>query len=544
MDEIIYLEPDEEITSAIDKIKNAKAAKLGLVVPREATLLQSVVNLRLLAREAESLGKVIAIVTADRIGRNLAAQVGLAVYNSIEEQKPAFLSPPPKPSSEEVIEIDMVEKPVEKEEAPPGVKVHHFQDKSVLWRKKAAPIFQPKITTESGAKLAFSKAKDLARVKKIIWPITAILVVLLGIAAYLLLPKATVKVYVSAEDLKKQVIVAVSNQVKEASLEQSVVPGQLIDINLEKQDNFPATGKKNIGEKATGTLTVYNSWDSNSHSFDAGTKFSSSSKTFLATADFTIPGSSVREGNLVPGTTSVKIEAENPGEEYNVKAGRFTILGLPAAEQDKIYGTLANDLTGGFSKEVQVVSKQDYDNAKKKLTDELTVQVKQEFEQKTKDKKVLDKAVVIPDPEITTSANIDQEAKTFQMKVKFREQAMVFDFNNFKDFITKLLAKQVPSDKMVAIPKDEDMGIIVDKTTYDKGEMNLTVNVNAKIATKISADKLKNAILGKKSTEAEQYIKSQEGVSKVEIKMRPSWWFLKIPNMERSVDVQIEYLTG
>ena len=544
MDEIIYLEPDEEITSAIDKIKNAKASKLGLVVPREATLLQSVVNLRLLAREAESLGKIIAIVTADRIGRNLAAQVGLTVYNSIEEQKPAFLPPPPKPSSEEVIEIDMVEKPVEKEEAPPGVKVHHFQDKSVLWRKKAAPIFQPKITTESGAKLASLKAKDLARAKKIIWPITAILVVLLGIAAYLLLPKATVKVYVSAEDLKKQVTVAVSNQVKEASLEQSVVPGQLIDINLEKQDNFPATGKKNIGEKATGTLTVYNSWDSNSHSFDAGTKFSSSSKTFLATADFTIPGSSVREGNLVPGTTSVKIEAENPGEEYNVKAGRFTILGLPAAEQDKIYGTLANDLTGGFSKEVQVVSKQDYDNAKKKLTDELTVQVQQEFEQKTKDKKVLDKAVVIPDPEITTSANIDQEAKTFQMKVKLKEQAMVFDFNNFKDFITKLLAKQVPSDKMVAIPKDEDMGIIVDKTTYDKGEMNLTVNVNAKIATKISADKLKNAILGKKSTEAEQYIKSQEGVSRVEIKMRPSWWFLKIPNMERSVDVQIEYLTG
>ena len=544
MDEVIYLEPDEEITSAIDKIKNTKAVKLGLVVPREATLLQSVVNLRLLAREAESLGKVIAIVTSDKIGRNLAAQVGLAVYNSIEEQKPAFLPPPPKPSSEEIIEIDLAEKPIEKEESPPGVKVHHFQDKSVLWRKNAAPVFKPKVSAGGETKIAAAKVKDLAKVRKIIWPIIAILVVLLGIASYLLLPKATIKVYVSAEDLKKTLPVLVSSQVKDSSLEQSMVAGELIEVTKEQKDNFSTTGKKNVGGKATGTLTVYNSWDSNSHSFDSRTKFSSSSKTFLATAGFTIPGSSVREGNLVPGSTSMKIEAENPGEEYNVKAGRFTILGLPAAEQEKIYGTSANDLTGGFSKQVQVVSGQDYDNAKKKLTDELASQAEQEFSEKTKDKKVIDKAIVIPDPEVTTTANIDQEAKDFQMNVKYKIEALVFNFSDFKDFLTNLLAKQVPSDKMVVIPKDEDIGLIVDKTTYDKGEMNLTVNVDAKIANKISAERIKKAVLGKKSAEAEQYIKNQEGVSRVEVIMRPSWWFLKIPNIERNVNVQIEYLTG
>jgi len=242
----------------------------------------------------------------------------------------------------------------------------------------------------------------------------------LGIASYLLLPKATIKVYVSAEDFKKTIPVLISNQVKDSSLEQSTVAGEFIEITKEKKDNFSATGKKNIGGKATGTLTVYNSWDSNSHGFDSGTKFSSSSKTFLATSGFTIPGSSVREGNLVPGSTSVKIEAENPGEEYNVKAGRFTILGLPAAQQENIYGTSASDLTGGFSKQVQVVSQQDYDNAKKKLTDELASQAEQEFTQKSKDKKVIDKAIVIPDPEVTTTANVDQEAKDFQMNVKYK----------------------------------------------------------------------------------------------------------------------------
>ena len=71
MDELIYLEPDEEITSVIDKLKNLAGQRVGLVVPRDATLLQSVVNLRLLDREAKNLGKVISIVTADKteIGR-------------------------------------------------------------------------------------------------------------------------------------------------------------------------------------------------------------------------------------------------------------------------------------------------------------------------------------------------------------------------------------------------------------------------------------------------------------------------------------------
>ncbi|MDZ7586533.1 MAG: hypothetical protein U0946_02155, partial [Patescibacteria group bacterium] len=90
MDEILYLEPDEEITSVIDKIKQSKSNRLSLVVPKEATLLQSVINLRLLSKEAINLGKEIALVTSDKIGRNLASRVGLTVYESLGSQRPEF----------------------------------------------------------------------------------------------------------------------------------------------------------------------------------------------------------------------------------------------------------------------------------------------------------------------------------------------------------------------------------------------------------------------------------------------------------------------
>ena len=57
IDEILYLEPDEEITSVIEKIKDLKGSSISLVIPKNATLIASVINLRLLEREAKKLKK-------------------------------------------------------------------------------------------------------------------------------------------------------------------------------------------------------------------------------------------------------------------------------------------------------------------------------------------------------------------------------------------------------------------------------------------------------------------------------------------------------
>ncbi|OGD57403.1 hypothetical protein A2V71_00155 [Candidatus Berkelbacteria bacterium RBG_13_40_8] len=545
MDEILYLEPDEEITSVIDKMKTAKSARLGLVVPREATLLQSVVNLRLLLREAAALGKEIAIVTSDKIGRNLAAQIGIPVYNSIEEQAPVFQPPPPKPSSEEIIEIDMAQKTEEPQKAPKGVQVHHFQEDSVVWRRNKPPVLKPQAQDKLvSPKISAPKPpKDFSKYKKVFWPILAILVVLLGIATYLLLPKAYVTIFVPSEDLKKQVQLVISSKVSGADTRQNILPGDLVEVSKEAQGNFPATGKKNIGEKASGTITLYNTLDSNNHNLAAGTQLSNSSKTFLLKSQVVIPGAGVSGGSIIPGTVKADIEAENPGEDYNVKAGRFTIMGLSAAEQEKIYGQSTSDLTGGLSKEVQVVSQSDYDQAKQKLVDELQTTLNQDFQAKIKEKKALDKAIVNPDPEVTSTAGVDQEAKEFEMKVKLTKKAMVFSFPDLKAFLSEILEEQVPSDKIVAIPNDNDIGLEVKETAYDKGEMAIAANVTAKIASKVSQDKIKTAILGKSRNEAESFIKGQEGVARVEINFRPSWWFKKIPDLERNVDVRIEYFS-
>ena len=85
----LYLEPDEEITSVIDRLKEIDDDEVAIVVPKRAGLLQSIVNLKLLRYQAEQQQKRISLVTTDKTGRNLASAVGLTVYQKLPEGKVA-----------------------------------------------------------------------------------------------------------------------------------------------------------------------------------------------------------------------------------------------------------------------------------------------------------------------------------------------------------------------------------------------------------------------------------------------------------------------
>src|SRR3990167_8114150 len=129
MNEIIYLEPDEEITSVIDKLKvlNPSVKTVSLVIPKGAAILQSVVNLKLLKKQGEVLEKDLSIVTSDRIGRNLASQAGFSVFDNINADKPVFEPVRPQPKTEEIIELDLTGKQEENSQ-PKGISVHRYDE--------------------------------------------------------------------------------------------------------------------------------------------------------------------------------------------------------------------------------------------------------------------------------------------------------------------------------------------------------------------------------------------------------------------------------
>lgn len=85
MQQTFYIDQDEEISSVIDRLRKSMSAENYFVVPSRALLIQSIVNLKLLKREADKSRKMVIIVTQDEIGINMAEKAGLIVKDSVEE---------------------------------------------------------------------------------------------------------------------------------------------------------------------------------------------------------------------------------------------------------------------------------------------------------------------------------------------------------------------------------------------------------------------------------------------------------------------------
>ena len=84
MHKTIYIDIDEEITSIVDGLRNASAKEVVIVVPKRAMLIQSIVNLKLLKKEAERLKKEIVIATQDKLGKLLVEKAGIETEQKLE----------------------------------------------------------------------------------------------------------------------------------------------------------------------------------------------------------------------------------------------------------------------------------------------------------------------------------------------------------------------------------------------------------------------------------------------------------------------------
>lgn len=77
MHKTLYIDADEEITSIIDRLRKASEKEIIIVAPKNAMLLQSIVNLKLLKKEADRQKKQLLIITQDKIGKKLIEKAGI-----------------------------------------------------------------------------------------------------------------------------------------------------------------------------------------------------------------------------------------------------------------------------------------------------------------------------------------------------------------------------------------------------------------------------------------------------------------------------------
>lgn len=579
--DIIYLEPDEEITSVIDKLKASESNAISLVIPRGATLAQSIVNLKLLRKSAEGFDKNISLISSDRIARNLSSQLGIAVYSKVSEaqnakpiEKPIEIEQEKENDEFKINNYSMNDDESEKVEdlAPTndGDEETDFDEEednteddnykhAIREALKDSPeeedepefkreTIEPREPKEENTKKDDGEKKDMKKStfsRKPLIITASIVFVLLLAASYLLLPYANARVIVKTEDYKFEDNIIVSKDVAEISVKDLQIPGQLVRIEKEFTKEFDSTGTKDAGEKAIGKIVAYNDYDDKPLLLQKGTKFSANDKIYISTEDATVPGFTftILPGpRLVtnPGSVEISVEADKAGDQYNIGPSDFSILTIPSEKQDKIYGKSTTAFTGGVTKEIKIVTESDLTNAEKSLIEELNKSMKAELIESADSQKisVIEDAIAGDIISSTSDSEINNEKDKFNYTLKYSISTIGFIQSDLYDVVRKAVESKL-EDKMLIDPEKSEITYKFKEAGSDS-KIILAIGLNGKIASKLTEDNLKRGILNKSISEASSILKENEVVSDVAIDPWPNF-IKRMPLMAKRINIDFDY---
>jgi len=504
----IYLEMDEEVTSVIDKIRKTEFTDIVLVVPKDASISQSVVNLKLIKRKAEELNKNISLVTQDKVARNLASKIGLATAaTAAEVARVAPVSAAPSQSAresagpiEDTNEVIFDKEPVmhepaeltvvEGEDVQEEVEMHEDSD------KKAA-------------------RKDNSLTPKLPWKwITLGGTILLGallLAGYVYLPRAKATIYVAAE--KKPLSLNFTGE-KDSKLdtEKVTIPTQIVEVAKEESKKYPATGKKDVGTKSTGIIQVSN----RSGSPITIATFSPKGRSdliFIADSPVTIQHK---------GDSDVRVSAQKAGEVYN---GFSNTDFVPA--KGEVGGLLlfstSSGMSGGSTKEVNVVSQGDINSAKDALSKDLGETVDAEFATKSSELKIIEDTKTSEVVSSSSSSAVNTEASEFTMTVKVAAKALGFNVNDVSAIVTAEVNRQLGFTKSIIDNGSKTAEIGIDSSDIATGKISGTIKTNAFVSAKLDESAIRIELSGLNNAKATNYLAGLDGVASSTLEYWPKF---------------------
>lgn len=508
--DVVYVDIEDDITSIIEKVKHADSTIVALVPPKRIGVLQSVVNLKLLQRAAEGADKRVVIITSDAALTSLAGGAMIPVARNLQS-KPEIPEIAPHHVDEEEI--------ITGEEVAPG----SVSDDDTTG---VAPV-SGVAATSAAKRRKGSRVPNFERFRNKAALISAgvVALILFFAWAFVFAPKAVVTIGAKTTPYSvNKPVTATPNAT--LSLETATLGAIVKETSKSASVDFQATGKKDVGEKATGTVRF--STDSLSviatgrGNIAAGTRLTSSGGATYTT-DSTV------NLTLSNPTGSTGITATGNGAASNGATG--SVSGAPSG----VDATITEVTSGGTDKTITVVSEQDAAAAREKLTAQNSDAVKAELKKQFgKDSMVVDESFsAIPGSPVVTPG-VGQEAATAKLTVETK-----FSIIGLKRTDVDALVEQDLKRQMSGIPNQSiyDKGtdaVRFTSLTREGESYKLAIQTTGYVGPKIDSAKLAEQLSGKREGEIIAIVKTYDGIDTVSVRFSP-FWVSKAPAADKII---------
>jgi len=505
--DVIYIDVEDDITTIISKIKASKERIIALVPPRRIGVLQSAVNIRLLARAATSADKRIVLITNDSVLAGLAATAKIPIAKTLQ-------------SKPEIAEIPVLKVDDDNDVIDGGkLAVGDMADSA----KRSKKSDEDSAVDDAIADANKKESKGLDSLKKMVKKPRvpdfntfrkkflligggALLLIVFLVWAIWFAPHATV--VISAKTT-------------------SMTVSDTVSLNETAATSAKATG-----------VVVFKNVSPDSVTIAAGTILKNSGLSYTLNSSVTVPGGSYQRncpGYICPGSASGVITASEGGAQYNAATGSMSI------SVDDISASLRSATSGGTDKTATVVTASDIESAKSKLSEKKIDGLKEQLLSSFGDSAtVITESYVENRSDPSSSVAVDGEATgAVTLKSTITASALAIDKNELKNFVEAKLKEEISGKKSQRIYDNGVSKVAFSQFSRAHNTQTVRLTTNGKVGPDIKEANVKDQAKGKSYGEVQSAIESIEGVEDVDVKFSP-FWVKSVPKDINKINVEFK----
>ncbi len=506
----LALEIHDNVISVINKIKDINDFGIELEIPEDALIAENVVNLKLIKKQLEQQGKTVHFITNDRKAQSLINLLDDTIENdnTLEQSN----------TSRFKLGLQM-----------PDLSKFKFNKMQIR-----LPNFSQ------------TNMKKTPIVIGVIFALLAATYIYVGKT----LPHANIKIVVNSQPLTRslQIKVLASGQ---ASPDQKVISGKTVETTIDEAIEIETTGEKLIGNYAQGTVTIYNNTD-NDIELKKGTKltFDEEDLEYKTDEEVSIPAREIlppapgeTEGVVKYHTADVAITANGFGKVYNI--AKDEKLDIDKYSASSAYAQVKEDLDGGSSDTVKVVSKADIAKAQEEIKATINENSKRKLKEKIANtQKLVDGSEEIILLKETLSHKENDETNKLTLNQTLNIKGLVYAPNDLEKVMQEVTKELVPQGFVLSTKDEEIQTEVLGKSAQTKlssQEADLQVTLKTFVVPDINDETLKQELAGKNQQEAARIISEIRNISTYEINIAPTMpFFRNIPTESTNIEIDTQ----
>ncbi len=553
--DVLYIDVDDEITSLIDRLTASDHKVVALVLPKRATVLQSIVNMKLLKRAADEHNKHVVLVTTEAGLLPLAGAVGLHVAHT-PNSKPVI---PKKPDgmADEPVNVDEPELTEEDFDSQANAAASIGALAAASDNEETIQLDnEPEVPTGAESKPhkpktpKAKKGKDKKlkvpnfnafRKKSLLIGGGLVLLLLIFIFGFIILPKATIAIKTDSQDVNKRLDVTFDTSADSVDADSGTVPAEVEQTQKVATQSVQASGQENKGNTATGSVRMSTqvcapNLGNDPSDVPQGTGISTGGKTYITqeSASFTYSGG--HGSCIVYSSQKVNITAQAPGAQYNTqKSADFSVNGRSEV-------SAAGSADGGTDNIIRTVTAGDIESVKQKLSSQVDNSVKDELAGKLEDRGlyVIKDSFNTGTPEVTVSAKAGDQVESVNATQKTTYSLVGVKKQDIEDLITKKVDEDIDTKKQRVLNTGLDQAVFkLQNQQNNSAIVQMSMDVTALAGPKLDDDQIKEQIAGKKSGEVRDTLKNYPGVTDVNVKLSP-FWVTSVPKSASKITITYE----